>query len=82
MSDKRKPELIILIRKPGKKSMKLELFFASKWKQPFWMNSGSWGNRYRIRFNGKWFDKIDGYVGKKFFTKWEFRDLLFKSLKM
>lgn len=82
MSEKRKPDLTIVLKKPGKRAHKLELFLASKFGQHPWMTSGSWGRRYRIRTNGKWFDKTEGYKGKKFFTKWEFRDLLFKSLKM
>ena len=78
MSEKRKPSHIWLLRKQGKNNTKIEFFNASLfgYKNPARQKS----NKYRLRVNGKWFDNQDGYKGRTYFTKWEFRDLLFKSL--
>ena len=78
MSEKRKPNLIILLRKPGKeKANKLESFDARLWDDSprRWFRS----KLYRLRVNGRWNDKIkDGNL--KYMTKWQFRDLLFRSI--
>lgn len=79
MAEKRKPTITILLKIEGKtKSTKLELFDQRLW------GDGSFGGakRYRIRLNGAWFDKKKGFVGNKYFTKWTFRDLFFRSLKI
>ncbi len=68
MSEIRKPCLIILLKKDGKcKYKKIELFEASLWdiKEK---------RRYRIRYDGKWFDK------GKLFYKTEFMNVLAKSI--
>jgi hypothetical protein len=79
MADIRKPDLIMLLRFSGKrKALKLELFRAQQW--------GHGGTRkvYRLRMNGKWFqgkkDQERDY--KDFYTFYEFRDLLWRSLKI
>lgn len=72
MGEKRVPEVIILLRIPGKskKAFKLELYPAWAWNRK--------GRRWRLRTNGKWYPKAHEY---RFFDFYEIRDLLWKSLK-
>jgi hypothetical protein len=73
MSEKRKPEVIILLKILGK-TYKTELFPKS-----LFVNDDLFRGvkRYRNRANGKWFPK-----GKKqYFTKWEVIDLIWRSIK-
>lgn len=78
MSDKRKPDFIFLLRYKGKtKSMKLELFNANQFDDNARLMRGA--KLYRIRSNGRWYK---GANSKVYFTKWEVRDLLFKSIKI
>lgn len=77
MSEIRKPYLTFLLRYDGKKkSTKLELFDAFLWNKSFGVFRGK---RYRMRVNGKWFQTPDG---KKFFYKYEIRDIFWRSLKI
>lgn len=78
MSDKRKAHLTILLRYNGKaKSNKLELFEATQFDDKASLSRGA--KLYRLRVNGKWFDKRSE---QKFYTKWEIRDLLIKSIRL
>lgn len=52
MSERRNKEATVLLKFPGKNSVKIELFSASKWGQP--------GTAYRARLNGRWLDPEDG----------------------
>ena len=78
MADKRTPDLVMLLRTPSndisknKKWTKVELYHCSKW--------GVWGKKYRMRINGKWNDTKEGNH-QRWFTKWQFRDILFRSVK-
>lgn len=79
MAEKRKPDVIFLLRNQGKKNQKVELFDANLFGM---RNTGREQiKRYRIRINGKWFDKRKDYEGLTYFTKWEFRDLFWRSIK-
>jgi len=75
MAEKRTPALVLLLRTPGNprknKWFKVELFSCRDW--------GIWGKQYRMRINGKWNDCKEG--NQKWFTKWQFRDILFRSIK-
>jgi hypothetical protein len=82
MADKRKPMLIILLRFQGKKMLKMkkakiELFDSNLWDDGHYRCKT--GGRYRIRVNGKWFNK-----GKemKYFTKTQVKNITFKSIKL
>ncbi len=68
MAEKRKPTFIFLLKKPGKKTIKVEVFPAKLWDGPI--------NKYRLRVNGKWFGKNQLYV-----MKYEIRDLMWRGLK-
>ncbi len=74
MSEKRKPTLIMLLRIPGKKTRKIEIFNASDFRHKQFD-----AVRYRIRVNGKWY----GEKGKRktLMSIWEFRDILWQSVK-
>jgi hypothetical protein len=88
MAEKRKPCLILMLRVPGKKGgkkwNKVELFCGDQWEgfvEDLGMPLRPARDRlYRLRTNGKWNDKINP-KNKKWFTKWQFRDLLFRSLR-
>lgn len=77
MGENRKPSTIILLRNQGKSNFKIELF-----PERLFENGYIKTKRWRIRVNGKWFDKTKDYVGMTYFTKWEFRDVLFKSMDL
>jgi hypothetical protein len=77
MSDKRKPSLILLLRFQGKRTHKIELFNQHLFKG-YEKNYRS--NLYRIRVAGKWFPPNLPKGEMKFFNKWKFRDILFKSI--
>jgi len=72
MSEKRKPKATILLQINGKKQ-KVELFDKALFED----NSLDRCSRYRIRVNGKFFPKGN----KVYYTKYEFRDILFKSIE-
>lgn len=74
MAEKRKPDAIFLLRFSGKaKSLKVELFHAGQWGE------SKHRKQYRIRVHGKWFAR-DGEK-MSFFSQYEFRDLLWRSIK-
>ena len=72
MSELRKPCFIFLLKNVGKKTKKLELFESKLWDDKQLLRHKG----YRLRVNGKWFPK--GEI--RFFTKWEVRDLIFRSV--
>lgn len=83
MAEKRKPWVVFLLKKYGKKNIKIELFQAFLWaakaREPrgapqYWLN-----HRYRVRVNGKWFSKPDEKYS--FFTIYEVRDMMWRSVK-
>lgn len=74
MSEKRQANYTWLLRKRGKKTLKIELFRASQWSDDHTNYS-----KFRIRLNGKWFGRPEEKMS--FFYKYEFRDLLFRSWK-
>jgi len=80
MGDNREKGLTFLIRYKGKnKSIKVELFPALQWNKKINQSYNYLFYRYRVRTDGKWFNpRKEKYT---FFTKWEIRDLLWKSIK-
>lgn len=68
---KPKPSIVILLRIQGStKSNKVELYDAFYYG--YIPKPKEKATRYRMKVNGKWFKH--GFV-----TKWEFRDMLFRS---
>jgi hypothetical protein len=83
MSEIRKPCFIFLLREPGNPIKKVELFPESLWVPGIVARA----KRYRLRINGKWWPneearKKNGWGKMKFFTKWDFRDLLWRSINL
>ena len=86
MAEKRKPCLIIMLRIPSNgepgKWQKLELFKGDQWKgfsDKLEMPLIPKHRLFRLRVNGAWNDtRKKGNI--KWFTKWTFRDLLFRSI--
>lgn len=73
MAEKRKPLMVLLLRYRGTvDSVKVEVFPAELWDPKM-------KRRYRVRVGGKWYGGARGE--KSFITKWEFRDILFRSMK-
>ena len=70
MGDKRKSYAVILLKIRGK-THKLEMF-----PRKLWESDNNMGNKYRVRFNGKWFPKDE----LRFFTKTEIKELLFRNI--
>ena len=95
MSDLRIADKTILLYDKSKKSVKIELFLSTQWKDKGISLTydpvvapirGRAGNKYRIRVNGKWYCKVCYKMcgGKKrpaieFYSKWEFRDMFMKA---
>lgn len=76
MSDKRRPDITILLRYKGKSiSRKVELFSHKQFKKGQWVKRA---NRYRVRVKGVWFPQGKGTI---FYTKYEIRDMLWRSIK-
>lgn len=73
MSDKRKADFTILLKKQGKKSKKIEVFNERQFK-----GRDKWGCRFRVRVNGKWFSAAES--SKNYFTWYEIRDMFWRSL--
>ena len=77
MGEKRKPELVLLLRKQGKEKHKIEIYSAKLW------GNTDPNKKYRIRVDGKWLRR-SFKSGKKekqsFFGKYQFRDILFRSI--
>jgi len=79
MAEKYKPDLTFLLRYQGKReSLKIELFKAGNWAGKIGMSWSVKQRRYRLRVDGKWYRRPDEKYS--FFTKWEFRDLLWRSI--
>lgn len=66
-----------VLRKKGKVSYKAELYPASLWGFKHY-GMATAAERYRVRIDGKWIDTQQD-KGRQYFTKWEFRDMLFRS---
>lgn len=79
MSEKRRPTITMLLRFSGKKNNKIELFDAKLfgWKRDSYDCNGH--GKYRIKVNGRWNDTQDERY-EKYFTLYEFRDLLFRTI--
>lgn len=80
MSEKRKPEYTILLRKRGiKQGFKIELFPEYLWtKRRRLKRKFRYGDRFRIRFNGKWFPlDRDNPI---FITKTKIKELVFRNI--
>jgi len=76
MSENRKPDFILLLRNQGKqKSNKVELFDADLWE--YKRSCMQRGKKYRMRVNGKWHGE-----GVVFLSKWEIRDLIWRSIRI
>jgi len=77
MSEKRQPDFIFLLRNQGKAgSNKVELFDATLFG--YKKSSRQRGKKYRLRVNGKW----HGGIGMWFLSKWEVRDLMWRSINI
>jgi len=59
MSEKRKPEIAIVAKKQGKKTIRVELFRARLWNEKFCRGEL---DRYRIRVNRKWTNGDKAYT--------------------
>lgn len=72
MAEKRKPDLVLLLRFKGNKtSVKVELFKARQWGLNYGIT-----DRYRLRKNGAWFPEGP----PRFYTITEVKELVFKGL--
>ena len=65
MAEKRKPVLTLLLRKPGARPYKIELFSESQWQKGYTVKGKK---LYRLRINGKWFGKKQEFYNLKNFT--------------
>ena len=81
MAEKRKPDAIWLLRRKANKykTTKVEIFNANKWEDGIRYRKGYKTDRYRIRVKGKWFE---GIGGQKYFSKTEFKNIFWKSVKL
>ncbi|KKM16040.1 hypothetical protein LCGC14_1689860 [marine sediment metagenome] len=90
MSERRKPDWILLARKKGqRKHFLVELFRADQWPH-IWGQRGpgleifrrnppcDLKARYRIRRDGKWWPKGDIY---RVFTKTQIREIFFRGVR-
>ena len=83
MAEKRKPDWVLKIKNINStsKCILIECFLASAFPKGF----GA-GKRYRMRIHGKWWVGHPKAIGPVrinkmvFFTKWEIRDIIFKSI--
>ena len=71
MSEKREPSHIILLRKKGKKTNKVELFDKNLFAKGL-----SYNGKWRIRVNGKWFPKNE----LAFYTRTQISNMIFKGI--
>jgi len=82
MGEKRKPVMTFLLKIPGKRTHKVELFratdFIERWRYGLHRDMAA---RYRVRSDGKWLGKKGKGNAKTFLTWYEFRDLLWSSMK-
>ena len=70
MSEKRKPKLKLLLKFEAK-NHKVEFYDGELWDDYY-------RGMYRIRHNGKWFPEGE----KRFFTKTQVRNILWRSLPL
>jgi hypothetical protein len=75
MGEKRKPTATLLLTIHGKRS-KIELFPKKLFETEVLPRESA--DRFRLRVDGKWFPKNK----KEYYTKWEFRDLFFRSIRL
>jgi len=73
MGERRKSTYTWLLKKQGKNgnTLKVDLFDASLW--------GDDPGKYRVRINGRWYSDKEGE--REYFTKDEFKEVLFRSLE-
>lgn len=77
MGEKRKPDYVLLLRKEGNmKTDKVEMFVNYKFGYKSYSAHGNQGQKYRLRFNGKWFPEGE----RKFFTKTQIKEMVFKGI--
>ncbi|MDD4970721.1 MAG: hypothetical protein PHT07_14940 [Paludibacter sp.] len=88
MSENRKPSIVFLIRFQGmklknvrqdelpQKSHKIELFDSTLWKQGDFFSR----KKFRLRINDKWYNGNNDKDDILFLSKWEIRDILWKSI--
>jgi len=74
MSEKRKPDFIILLRKPGKLKRKLELFHQRQFESGI---NGFITERYRIRLQGKWWEPDKGV---RYYTLTTIKEIVFRNI--
>lgn len=79
MSEKRKPKFIILLKKPGKKTAKLELFSAKDFNLSKQINKYG---KYRLRFKGKWFGEKGKNKNKSIYSWYQITRIIYKSIKL
>jgi hypothetical protein len=70
MSEKRKPDITLLLKNEAKKTYKIELFSAEKFKINLIRNA----KRYRLRINGKWFGKKGKGAYKDVYTFYQIKN--------
>ena len=70
MAEKRKPRWIILLKKPGKKTRKVELYRAEDFGSREY-------TRFRIRRDGKWFPPGE----RRYFTKTQVKEMFFRKIR-
>lgn len=71
MGDKRKPRFVILLKKQGKNTNKIEVFDGINWPKEQ-ATHGYW----RLRVNGAWWPKNEF----KLITKTQLKELFFKAI--
>lgn len=78
MAIKDKPVCVFLLRYPGKKTQKVEIFSAGACGRKV---EERWTRKFRLRVNGRWWGGRG--KGKEIteLTRWEIRDLLWRSLE-
>ena len=75
MSEKRKPDIIMLVRAKGNnRSNKLELFRGTKW-------ADGPADKYRIRVNGKFFPAARDNYYNSYYDLGEIGDIIANNLK-
>lgn len=75
MAEKRKPCLVLLLKIEGKKRRtKIELFRGNQWRKS--------PRLFRVRVGGKWYPDLPGKNGREFMYISQFKELLFRSLKI
>lgn len=88
MSDRRRPDLIFHIRRPKKRTLRVELFKIQQWPKKSFRRPtrpkgkpptvGATEKRYRIRIEGRWFRDDDGH--DLAFAVYEVRDIFWRSI--